>query len=164
MSTGMPRPLSLTDSEPSLCTRTSMRVASPASASSTLLSTTSQARWCSPFTRVSPMYIAGRWRTASRPSSTLIELASSRGSCCTFGSHMPGASQTELQLRDLPAGQPLVEAHPDLLAAEPRQFGEQRRGVDLQRELAVAEAHDLAVLALRCGQHGVERLRELVAR
>src|SRR5262245_46412289 len=77
---------------------------------------------------------------------------------------MPGATQTELQLRDLPAGQPFVEARPDLLAAEARQLGEQRRRVDLKHELAVAEAHDLAVRALRRGQHGVERLRERVAR
>jgi hypothetical protein len=76
MSTGMPRPLSLTDTEPSLCTRTSMRLALPARASSTELSTTSHTRWCRPFMPVSPMYIAGRVRTASRPSRTLIELAS----------------------------------------------------------------------------------------
>src|SRR5262245_19403409 len=77
---------------------------------------------------------------------------------------MPGASQTELQLRDLAAGQPFVDSRPDLLAPEARQLGEQRRRVDFQHELAVAEAHDLAVRALRRWQHGVERLRELVAR
>ena len=44
----------------------------PASASSIELSTTSYTRWCSPGSPVEPMYIAGRLRTASRPSSTLI--------------------------------------------------------------------------------------------
>jgi hypothetical protein len=46
-----------------------------ARASSTELSTTSQIRWWSPRTSVSPMYMAGRMRTASRPSRTVIESA-----------------------------------------------------------------------------------------
>ena len=46
----------------------------PASASSTALSTTSNTMWCSPVpSEVSPMYIPGRLRTASRPFRTLIE-------------------------------------------------------------------------------------------
>src|SRR6195952_4026936 len=45
-------------------------------ASSTALSTTSQTRWCRPRSPVEPMYIPGRLRTASRPSKTLIEIAS----------------------------------------------------------------------------------------
>ena len=48
-------------------------VAKPASASSTALSTTSNTMWCSPVpSEVSPMYIPGRLRTASRPFRTLI--------------------------------------------------------------------------------------------
>src|SRR5262249_52061757 len=53
-----------------------MRVAKPANASSTELSTTSYTRWCRPISPVDPMYIAGRRRTASRPSSTLMLLES----------------------------------------------------------------------------------------
>src|SRR5438270_6716332 len=48
----------------------------PASASSTELSTTSYTRWCRPDSIVEPIYIAGRRRTASSPSSTLILLES----------------------------------------------------------------------------------------
>src|SRR5207253_1159248 len=44
----------------------------PASASSMELSTTSYTRWCRPAGPVDPMYIAGRLRTASSPSRTLI--------------------------------------------------------------------------------------------
>src|SRR5690606_3012044 len=45
----------------------------PASASSMELSTTSNTMWCRPVpSSVSPMYIPGRLRTASRPLSTLI--------------------------------------------------------------------------------------------
>src|SRR5215813_6517414 len=36
------------------------------------LSTTSNTRWCRPRSAVSPMYIPGRFRTASRPSRTLM--------------------------------------------------------------------------------------------
>ena len=45
----------------------------PAIASSTELSTTSVTRWCRPRSPVEPMYIPGRLRTASRPSSTVME-------------------------------------------------------------------------------------------
>jgi hypothetical protein len=71
-STGMPRPLSDTDMEPSAASSTSMRVQWPAKASSMELSTTSYTQWCSPRWNVSPMYIAGRFRTASSPSRTWI--------------------------------------------------------------------------------------------
>src|SRR5690606_39899423 len=47
----------------------------PANASSTALSTTSQTRWCRPRSPVEPMYMAGRLRTASRPSRTVSEPA-----------------------------------------------------------------------------------------
>jgi len=73
MSTGMPRPSSTTVTEPSLLIVTSMLLAKPASASSIELSTTSNTQWCRPLAAVSPMYMAGRRRTASRPSSTWIE-------------------------------------------------------------------------------------------
>ena len=44
----------------------------PARASSIELSTTSYTRWCRPAGPVDPMYMAGRLRTASNPSRTLI--------------------------------------------------------------------------------------------
>ena len=44
----------------------------PARASSMALSTTSYTKWCNPWAPVDPMYMAGRFRTASSPSSTLI--------------------------------------------------------------------------------------------
>ena len=47
----------------------------PAMASSTLLSTTSQTRWCRPVGPVDPMYMPGRFRTASRPSRTVMSAA-----------------------------------------------------------------------------------------
>src|SRR6266540_5418893 len=52
-----------------------MRVASPAIASSTELSTTSYTRWCRPDGPVDPMYMPGRSRTGSRPFSTVMSLA-----------------------------------------------------------------------------------------
>ncbi|MNC98880.1 hypothetical protein D3C83_169760 [compost metagenome] len=49
----------------------------PASASSIALSTTSNTMWCNPVpSLVSPMYMPGRLRTASRPLSTLMLLES----------------------------------------------------------------------------------------
>jgi hypothetical protein len=49
----------------------------PASASSIELSTTSKTMWCRPVpSSVSPMYMPGRFRTASRPFKTLILLES----------------------------------------------------------------------------------------
>src|SRR6185369_1796252 len=71
---GMPRPLSKTDTELSVWIVTTISSQNPASASSTALSTTSNTRWCSPVpSAVSPMYMPGRLRTASRPFRTLIE-------------------------------------------------------------------------------------------
>ena len=69
-STGIPRPLSATRHPPSASNVMSTRVQYPAIASSTALSTTSQIRWCKPLGLVDPMYIPGRLRTGSRPSST----------------------------------------------------------------------------------------------
>ncbi len=64
MSTGMPRPSSSTSTEPSLNTRTVMRLPKPASASSTALSIASctMCRGCTVC-----VYIPGMRRTGSRP-------------------------------------------------------------------------------------------------
>ena len=70
MSTGMPRPLSRTSADRSGCSTTSIRVQCPASASSTELSKISHRQCISPRPSVDPMYMPGRLRTASRPSST----------------------------------------------------------------------------------------------
>ncbi len=72
MSTGMPRPLSDTVTELSMCSVTLTRVQYPAIASSMALSTTSYTRWCRPRASVEPMYMAGRLRTAERPSRTVM--------------------------------------------------------------------------------------------
>ena len=77
MSTGMPRPLSVMVTVPSAFRVTSMWSQNPARASSMALSTTSWTMWCRPEpSSVSPMYMPGRLRTASRPRSTLIDSAS----------------------------------------------------------------------------------------
>ena len=77
MSVGMPRPLSRTVQEPSGLSVTVTSVAWPASASSMALSTTSYTMWCRPEpSSVSPIYMPGRLRTASRPLRTLIDSAS----------------------------------------------------------------------------------------
>src|SRR3954452_18730232 len=73
-STGMPRPLSSTRTPPSASRVTLTVSQKPASASSTPLSTTSHTMWCRPRSPVDPMYMPGRLRTASRPSSTVMEL------------------------------------------------------------------------------------------
>src|SRR5215471_3370306 len=71
---GMPRPLSTTLIELSVWIVTVISSQKPASASSTALSTTSNTMWCRPVpSEVSPMYMPGRLRTASRPFRTLIE-------------------------------------------------------------------------------------------
>ena len=76
MPVGMPRPLSSTVTDPSGLSWIRMRSQWPASASSIALSDTSNTMWCRPEpSSVSPMYMPGRLRTASRPLSTLIELA-----------------------------------------------------------------------------------------
>ncbi len=70
LSTGMPRPLSCTSADPSGCSTTCTRSQKPPSASSTALSMTSHRQCMSPRVSVEPMYMPGRLRTASRPSST----------------------------------------------------------------------------------------------
>ena len=74
-STGMPRPSSDTRQQPSSIRVTSMVVQWPAMASSTELSTTSHTRWWRPVGPVEPMYIPGRFRTASSPSRTVMSAA-----------------------------------------------------------------------------------------
>ena len=70
---GMPRPLSSTDTELSVWMVSTISSQKPASASSTALSTTSNTMWCRPVpSEVSPMYMPGRLRTASRPFRTLM--------------------------------------------------------------------------------------------
>ena len=74
MPVGMPRPLSSTEIELSVWIVTTISSQKPASASSMALSTTSNTMWCRPVpSEVSPMYIPGRLRTASRPFRTLME-------------------------------------------------------------------------------------------
>ena len=70
MSTGMPRALSRTSTLPSVCRMTSIREPWPPSASSTELSMISHRQCIRPRESVEPMYMPGRLRTASRPSST----------------------------------------------------------------------------------------------
>ncbi len=68
MSVGMPRPLSTTDTELSAWMTTLMSSQYRASASSIALSSTSNTMWCRPVpSDVSPMYMPGRFLTASRP-------------------------------------------------------------------------------------------------
>src|SRR3989338_10054705 len=73
---GIPRPLSATRTRLSGKSAISISFANPPIASSRELSKTSQTRWWSPAELVVPMYMPGRRRTASNPSSTVIELAS----------------------------------------------------------------------------------------
>ena len=73
MSTGMPLPSSVTDMELSSWITTSILEQWPAKASSIELSTTSKTMWCKPVpSSVSPIYIPGRFLTASKPFKTLI--------------------------------------------------------------------------------------------
>ena len=74
ISVGTPRPLSVTLIELSVWMTTFISLQYPANASSIALSTTSKTKWCNPEpSLVSPIYIPGRLRTASRPFSTFIE-------------------------------------------------------------------------------------------
>ncbi len=54
---------------------TSIQVAWPATASSMALSMTSEKRWCRAFSSVPPIYMPGRRRTGSSPSSTSMSAA-----------------------------------------------------------------------------------------
>src|SRR3989442_4577797 len=70
---GMPRRLSGTDMDWSVGRVRMTWPKKPASASSTELSTTSKTMWCKPVpSEVSPIYMPGRLRTASRPFRTLM--------------------------------------------------------------------------------------------
>src|SRR5471030_1123438 len=71
---GTPRPLSVIEIELSEWMVTWISVQWPASDSSIELSSTSNTRWCRPVpSEVSPMYMPGRLRTASRPSRIWID-------------------------------------------------------------------------------------------
>ena len=72
----MPRPLSVTVMVSPGLMVTVISVQYPARASSMALSTISYTRWCRPEADVEPIYIPGRLRTASSPSSTWISEAS----------------------------------------------------------------------------------------
>src|SRR6188508_3115224 len=71
----MPEPLSVIVTDVSGWMVISIVLARPAMASSTALSITSYASWCSPRGPVEPMYMPGRSRTGSRPSRTVMSLA-----------------------------------------------------------------------------------------
>ena len=75
LSTGMPRPRSRTVTELSGWIVTSIDSLCPASASSTEFATISSTRWWRPRGPVVPMYMPGRSRTGSSPSSTVMSLA-----------------------------------------------------------------------------------------
>ena len=70
ISTGMPRAVSRTSTLWSLCRMIEIEPPWPPRASSTLLSIISHRQCMSPRESVEPMYMPGRLRTASRPSST----------------------------------------------------------------------------------------------
>ena len=74
-STGMPRPSSLTVSEAVGVQVDLISLAWPATASSMALSSTSANRWCRARSSVPPMYMPGRLRTGSSPSSTSMDEA-----------------------------------------------------------------------------------------
>ena len=81
MPVGIPRPLSATLTELSAWMVTVILSQCPASASSMALSNTSNTMWCRPLPScVSPIYIPGRLRTASKPSSTWM-LSAPYSSC-----------------------------------------------------------------------------------
>ena len=70
--TGMPRPLSEMVAEPSASSVTRISLHSPARCSSTELSTISYIKWFKPFVETLPIYIPGRFLTASSPSKTVM--------------------------------------------------------------------------------------------
>jgi len=86
LSTGIPRPLSLIRIEPLMSRVISIQSACPATASSMELSRISPTRWCRARSSVPPIYIPGRLRTGSKPSSTSIDDASY---VCSFGAVEP---------------------------------------------------------------------------
>ena len=74
----------------------------PAMASSTLLSTTSQTRWCRPVGPVDPMYMPGRFRTASSPSRTVMSTALYEFSVLVIGGAPPGVKAQDSDGRESP--------------------------------------------------------------
>ena len=74
-STGIPRPSSATSADPSARRVMTIRLQYPASASSTALSMISPRQCMSPRPSFEPMYMPGRFLTASSPSRTARSLA-----------------------------------------------------------------------------------------
>src|SRR5262245_29720499 len=154
----MPRPSSSTSTEPSTWMRTSILRAWPARASSTELSTTSQMRWCSPRTSVSPMYMAGRMRTASRPSRIVMDSApyspwvgalSGRVDSRMLSVMGGSAIQLEDDLPDARLAQGGVRARADGLAVVALELGQVHRGSHLDHQLSAAEGRRCGALAPR---------------
>ena len=74
MPVGIPLPLSIMEIELSVWIVTVISEQCPANASSIELSSTSKTRWCNPVpSEVSPIYIPGRFLTASKPSNIWID-------------------------------------------------------------------------------------------
>src|SRR6185437_10543146 len=115
MSVGIPRPLSTTEMELSVWMITLMSSQWPASASSIALSTTSNTMWCRPVpSEVSPMYMAGRLRTASRPLRILMLLESYSAAARPFGWVTSGRVAIEFLVSGRPAGSD-AHRHHDVL-------------------------------------------------
>src|ERR1017187_797865 len=111
---------------------TVISVAKPPSASSTELSTTSYTRWWRPISPVEPIYMAGRRRTASSPSSTLILLESYTSPApglTSFGivpycpektSDSHRHDDVTVYIRDALAGRPISPVEPIYIAGRRR--------------------------------------------
>src|SRR5690606_25778728 len=117
MSVGMPRPLSSTLTDPSGLSSISTRSQWPASASSIALSETSNTMWCRPDpSSVSPMYMPGRLRTASRPVRTLMESAAYSAGVCA-SSVMPACPAFSAHLI-VPRARNVTRRAPDFASCE----------------------------------------------
>src|SRR5690606_3830763 len=139
MAVGMPRPLSVTEMLLSAWMVTTMSSQYPANASSMALSTTSKTMWCRPVpSDVSPIYMPGRLRTASRPLSILMDSAPYSGTaglrvCSDIVFRGEGRG-----LGRLPVGHDHVEPwsdthrHDDILELVVVGRGEERGGVDVR--------------------------------
>src|SRR6185503_4945118 len=116
MSVGMPRPLSTTEMELSVWITTLMSSQWPANASSIALSTTSKTMWWSPVpSEVSPMYMPGRFLTASRPLRILMLLESYSAAARPFGWVTSGSVAIEFLFLGRPCGALDAHRHHDVL-------------------------------------------------
>src|SRR4051794_12253318 len=127
MSVGMPRPSSSTWTEPSAWMITDTWVAWPATPSSVALSMISLARWLTPRLSVEPMYMPGRFRTASSPSRCVRSSAPYRISAVTRW-HFPSALvvKTRREYRDGPTA---LGAEPMAAPEDARLYGQKLRFV-----------------------------------